>query len=115
LLVCRSTPKAFANVSPGLLQPWDSRALNSNAESVDQHLRELANGDRGDHPIVLIQIQDDPKDSRAVEAMPDGAHVTKLEFPKDMQVMVQTPWDFTVVGGTVTVALDPETIDPEKR
>ena len=80
-----------------------------------KHLRELANGDRGDHPIVLIQIQDDPKDSRAVEAMPDGAHVTKLEFPKDMQVMVQTPWDFTVVGGTVTVALDPETIDPEKR
>ncbi len=80
-----------------------------------KHLRELANGDKGDHPIVLIQIQDDPKDSRAVEAMPDGAHVTKLEFPKDLEVTVQTPWDFTVTGGVVTAALDPKTIDPEDR
>lgn len=80
-----------------------------------KHLRELANGDKGDHPIVLIQIQDDSKDSRAVEAMPDGAHVTKVEFPKDMQVIVQTPWDFTVAAGTITVARDPKSLDPDEH
>ena len=80
-----------------------------------KHLRELANGDKGDHPIVLIQIQDDGKDSRAVDAMPNGAHVTLAEFPKDMQVIVQTPWDFTVAGGTVTEARDPKTLDPDEH
>jgi hypothetical protein len=71
-----------------------------------EHLRAMANGDKGEHPILLLQIQDDEKDSRAVDALPAGAHVTLAEFPKGMQVVLETPWDITVAGGNVTAALD---------
>ena len=30
----------------------------------------------------------------------------KAEFPKGMQVVLETPWDITVAGGNVTAALD---------
>lgn len=76
-----------------------------------EHLRAMANGDKGDHPILLLQIQDDEKDSRAVDAMPAGAHVTTAEFPKGMQVVLETPWDITVAGGNVTAALDREQLE----
>jgi len=78
-----------------------------------KHLREMANGDKGEHPIVMIQIQDDLESSRVVDAMPEGAHVTHFELPKGMKIVLQTPWDVTVAGGDVTVALDPETLDPK--
>jgi hypothetical protein len=81
-----------------------------------QHLREMANGDKGDHPIVLLQIQDDEKDSRAVDALPSGAHVTMAEFPKGLQFVLETPWEITVAGGNVTAARDRaqlESADPK--
>jgi hypothetical protein len=71
-----------------------------------QHLREMANGDKGDHPIVLLQIQDDEQDSRAVDAMPSGDHVTRAEFPPGLQIVLETPWELTVEGGNVTRARD---------
>ena len=80
-----------------------------------QHLREMANGDKGDHPIVLIQIQDDEKDSRAVDALPSGAHVTTAEFPKGMQVVLETPWEITVAGGNVTAARDRKALEGEEK
>lgn len=79
-----------------------------------KHLREMANGDQGLQPILLVQIQDDLADSRAVDAMPQGAHVTQAALPKGMEVFsLQTPWEITVAGGTVTEARDPKTLDPE--
>ncbi len=75
------------------------------------HLRQMANGDKGDHPILLLQIQDDEKDSRAVDALPTGAHVTTAEFPKGMQVVLETPWEITVAGGNVTAALDRKALE----
>ncbi len=75
------------------------------------HLREMANGDKGDHPILLLQIQDDEKDSRAVDAMPAGAHVTTAEFPKGMQIVLETPWEITVAGGNVTAARDRQALE----
>jgi len=79
------------------------------------HLRAMANGDKGEQPILLLQFLDDEKDSRAVDALPAGAHVTTAEFPKGMQVVLETPWELTVAGGTVTSALDPKTLDPDEH
>ncbi|MBK7641469.1 MAG: hypothetical protein IPJ19_00220 [Planctomycetes bacterium] len=78
------------------------------------HLRELANGDKGEHPILLVQIRDDERDSRAVDAMPTGAHVTLAELPAGMQVVLETPWEITVEGGNVTAALDREHLEAAK-
>jgi hypothetical protein len=80
-----------------------------------KHLRELAHGDKGEEPILLVQIQDDEQDSRAVDAMPSGAHVTTAEFPKGMQVVLETPWEIRVAAGTVTTVLDPKTLDPDEH
>jgi Methylamine utilisation protein MauE len=84
-------------------------------EHCARHLRELANGDKGEHPIVMIQIQDDLESSREVDAMPEGAHVSHFQLPKGMKLVLQTPWDVTVAGGDVTAAVDPATLDPEQH
>lgn len=76
-----------------------------------QHLREMANGDKGDHPIVLLQIRDDLKDSRAVDALPSGAHVATTEFPEGLSVVLETPWEITVAGGNVTAARDRKALE----
>jgi hypothetical protein len=80
-----------------------------------KHLRELANSDKGDHPIVLVQIRDDEQDSRAVDALPEGAHVTHFELPRGMQVVLETPWEITVAGGNVTQALDRKALEGEPK
>jgi hypothetical protein len=80
-----------------------------------EHLRAMANGDKGEQPILLLQILDDERDSRAVDALPSGAHVTLAEFPKGMQVVLETPWDITVAGGNVTAALDRKALEAAPR
>jgi hypothetical protein len=76
-----------------------------------KHLREMANGDKGDHPILLIQIQDDVEATSLVDALPSGAHVTTAEFPLGMQVVLETPWELTVAGGNVTTARDRKALE----
>jgi len=80
-----------------------------------EHLRAMANGDKGDHSILLLQIQDDEKDGRAVDAMPAGAHVTMAEFPKGMQVVLETPWEISVAGGNVIAALDRAKLEAQPK
>ena len=72
------------------------------------HLRELAGRDDGTQPILLLQIRDDLKDSRAVDLMPDGPNVTRAEMPENLQFVLETPWELRVEGGVVTAALDRE-------
>jgi hypothetical protein len=80
-----------------------------------KHLREMANGDKGEHPIVMVQIQDDLESARVVDAMPEGAHVTHFALPKGMKIVLQTPWDVSVSGGDVKEARSPESLDAEQH
>jgi len=80
-----------------------------------EHLRAMANGDKGEQPILLLQIQDDEKDSRAVDALPSGAHVATAEFPKGMQVVLETPWEISVAGGNVVAALDRAKLEAQPK
>jgi len=94
-------------VDPGKL-PTDGKVVlwRQGCEHCAAHLRLLASRDDGSQPILLVQIRDDLKDGRQVDLMPDGAHVTRVEFPENLQVVLQTPWELAVSGGVVTAALD---------
>jgi hypothetical protein len=72
------------------------------------HLRDMARDDDGSRPILLLQIRDDLKDSRAVDAMPIGPHVTALAMPENLDVPILTPWEARVEGGVVQQVVDPE-------
>jgi hypothetical protein len=72
------------------------------------HLRKMAREDDGSQPIVMLQIQDDLKDSRAVDAMPNGPHVTMLATPADKEIVVTTPWELHVAGGVVDGTISPK-------
>ncbi|MFN0244202.1 MAG: MauE/DoxX family redox-associated membrane protein [Planctomycetota bacterium] len=74
-------------------------------EHCRDHLREMAQRDKGQTPIVLVQLRDDLKSTSLIEAMPDGPHVTKIQYPDDLQIVVQTPWDFDVQGGVIQTAV----------
>lgn len=74
-------------------------------EHCRDHLREMAQLDKGETPIVLVQLRDDLKSTSLIEAMPDGPHVTKIQYPDDLQIVVQTPWDFDVQGGVIQTAV----------
>lgn len=80
-------------------------------EHCRDHLREMANDkakNDGTKPIVLVQIQDDLKNASAVDAMPQGPHVTKIALRPGPEFAIQTPWEIVVEGGMVTAALDEE-------
>jgi hypothetical protein len=72
------------------------------------HLRQMAEQDDGMTPILLVQIRDDLKDGRAVDLMPQGPHVTSAMLPENQEVVIQTPWELRVEGGTITAAFDEE-------
>jgi hypothetical protein len=72
------------------------------------HLRKMASQDDGSQPIVLLQIKDDLKSSREVDAMPNGPHVTMIAMPDDLEFPIETPWEIHVEGGVVKEALDRE-------
>lgn len=76
-----------------------------------EHLREMANDSAlndGSKQITLVQIKDDLEDGRAVDALPQGGHVTMLEFREGPTFVITTPWEVVVEGGMVTAALDEE-------
>jgi hypothetical protein len=65
----------------------------------------MANKDDGSRQILLVQARDDLKNSRAVDAMPQGGHVTTFEFPENLQCAFETPCEVVVEGGVVKAAL----------
>lgn len=73
-----------------------------------EHLAKMASADDGKKPIVLLQIRDDLKDTPIVELMPSGPHVVSIQFPDDLQFIVQTPWEIDVENGNVTAAVHEE-------
>lgn len=70
------------------------------------HLRKMAREDDGSQPIVLLQIRDDMANTREVDAMPNGAHVSTFALPENLEVPTITPWEVLIQGGVVTQALD---------
>lgn len=70
-----------------------------------KHLREMSNGDDGSQPVLLVQARDDLKATRAVDAMPQGAHVTSVALPENVECAFTTPVELRVAGGTVTAVL----------
>jgi hypothetical protein len=88
--------------------PTDGKVVlwRQGCEHCAAHLRLMASHDDPTIPILLVQIRDDLKDGRAVDLMPEGAHVARAEFPENQQVVLQTPWELHVAGGIVTEALD---------
>lgn len=76
-----------------------------------EHMSSMAQSDTGDRQIVMLQIQDDLNSSRAVSLMPQGPHVTELQFPEGLEFLIQTPWEIHVEGGMVTDVLDPEELE----
>jgi hypothetical protein len=95
---------------PAEMLPTDGKVVlwRQGCEHCAAHLRLMASHDDPSVPILLLQIRDDLKDGRAVDLMPEGAHVTHAEFPENQQVALQTPWELRVSGGVVTAALDEE-------
>lgn len=90
--------------------PTDGRVViwRQGCEHCAAHLRVIAEKDDQTQPILLVQIRDDMKDGRAVDLMPQGAHVTTAELPENQEVVLQTPWELRIEGGMVTAALDEE-------
>jgi hypothetical protein len=88
--------------------PTDGKIVlwRQGCEHCAAHLRKMAAEDDGSQPIVLLQIKDDLENSREVDAMPNGPHVTMLALPDNLQVPTTTPWEVHVAGGVVTEALD---------
>lgn len=90
--------------------PTDGKIViwRQGCEHCAAHLRLMADDKDETVPILLVQIRDDLKDSRAVDLMPDGANVTHVELPENQEVVLQTPWELRVEGGVITAALDEE-------
>jgi len=90
----------------GLVLLW-----RQSCEHCRDHLRNLANDaalNDGTHPIVLVQIRDDLKNAPVVDALPQGPHVTQLQFKLGPDFALQTPWELHLEGGVITKALDEE-------
>ncbi len=68
------------------------------------HLRELAN-ETITEPLLLVQVPDDLKDARAVDAMPSGANVTELSLPAGTVGLFETPFEVRIEGGVVKKVL----------
>ena len=90
--------------------PTDGRVVlwRQGCQHCAANLRVMAEKDDQTQPILLVQIRDDMKDGRAVDLMPQGAHVTTAELPENQEVVLQTPWELRIEGGMVTAALDEE-------
>jgi hypothetical protein len=68
------------------------------------HLRDMAN-ETINEPILLVQVPDDLKDSRAVDAMPSGPNVTQIALPAGTVGLFETPFEVRVEGGVVKQVL----------
>jgi hypothetical protein len=46
------------------------------------------------------------KSSPVVEALPEGAHVSRFQTPAGVDIVLTTPWDIVVAGGVVQTATE---------
>jgi Methylamine utilisation protein MauE len=113
-------PDLTRYVDPGLL-PSDGRIVlwRQGCSHCAAHLREMAEHDDETVPILMVQIEDDLEDGRAVDLMPQGSHVTHAHYPEGLEIILQTPWELTTEGGTITSAVGPDGLEqkdePEKK
>lgn len=86
--------------------PSDGRIVlwRQSCDHCAKHLRDMANEKSVTTPILLVQVMDDLKSSRAVDAMPTGAHVTEVQLPPG-EGMFTTPVEIRVEGGVVKAVL----------
>lgn len=77
------------------------------------HLRDMAN-ETITEPLLLVQVPDDLKDSRAVDAMPSGANVTQISFPPGTVGLFETPVEIRVEGGVVKSVLHKDDFEKPK-
>jgi hypothetical protein len=66
-----------------------------------KHLRELTSKDDGSKQILLVQVRDDLANTRVVDALPQGAHVSNYAFPENVEFVFTTPCEIVVQGATV--------------
>lgn len=87
--------------------PTDGRIVlwRQGCDHCAKHLRDMANEKEATAPILLVQVQDDLKSARAVDALPTGAHVTALQLPDNAEGLFSTPVEIRVTGGVVQAAL----------
>lgn len=76
------------------------------------HLRKLAAENDGSRQFLLVQVRDDLKASRAVDAMPEGSNVTSHALPEGLEFAFTTPCEVVVTGGTVTNVLTGDELHP---
>jgi hypothetical protein len=96
----------FTRVVPVDKIPSDGRIVlwRQGCTHCAKHLREMANEKSAATPILLVQVMDDLKDGRAVDAMPTGDHVTSVQLPPG-DGMFTTPVEIRVEGGVVKAVL----------
>ncbi|MBL8858508.1 MAG: hypothetical protein JNL28_08400 [Planctomycetes bacterium] len=96
----------FTRLVPEGKIPSDGRIVlwRQSCDHCAKHLREMADEKEATQPILLVQVMDDLKSGRAVDAMPVGAHVTTVELPPG-EGLFTTPVEIRVAGGTVTDVL----------
>ena len=80
-----------------------------------KHLEEMANEKNESQLILLVQVQDDLKSSRAVEAMPNGPNVTLVALPENQEFGVTTPLELVVEGGVVKAVLDEQAFEDARK
>lgn len=66
------------------------------------HLREIAANNDATKQILLVQVRDDLKSGRSVDALPEGGNVTSHALPENLEFILTTPCEVTVQGGLVT-------------
>jgi hypothetical protein len=93
--------------------PTDGRIVlwRQGCDHCAQHLREMANEKDLSQPILLVQVQDDLKSSRAVDAMPSGGNVTQVALPENLDFLLTTPLEIRIEGGVVKSVIDRDAID----
>jgi len=77
------------------------------------HLRQLAAENDGSRQFLLVQVRDDLKSSRAVDALPEGSNVTSHALPEGVEFILTTPCEVVVNGGTVTNVLTGDDLHPQ--
>jgi hypothetical protein len=97
--------------------PTDGRIVlwRQGCDHCKKHLEEMANEKNESQLILLVQVQDDLKSSRAVEAMPNGPNVTLVALPENQEFGVTTPLELVVEGGVVKSVLDEKAFEDARK
>lgn len=101
-------PELARHVQPAEALPVDGLLVlwRASCDHCKDHLAKLRGEDKGERPILLLQLQDDLKSAAVVDALPEGAHVSKFQTPAGVDIVLQTPWDVVVAGGMVASAVE---------